>query len=98
MLHTSAGTLTPDEPPTTRGDCLVSIRPEAIKLSSSGRNLLRGRVVETTYLGEIAHHTIALAGGERLQTAEMNPGPPPSPVDDVSLSIDPRDVIVISID
>jgi iron(III) transport system ATP-binding protein len=96
-LETEAGRLTTSQKTPTTGECLVSIRPEALRLSSSGANRIRGRVVESTYLGELAHYTIELEGGRRLKVADLNPAMAgPAPGSDVDLSVDPSDVVVIS--
>jgi iron(III) transport system ATP-binding protein len=60
-----------------------SIRPESWQLahgkapgspaSPSDINSLQGRVVRTTYLGEVAQHVIALAGDVAIRVLEMNP-------------------------
>jgi iron(III) transport system ATP-binding protein len=67
---------------------LVSLRPEALRLEreagAGGGNVLRGRIVESTYLGEMAQHVVelvGLAGGGgggramRVRVAELNPVP-----------------------
>lgn len=38
-------------------------------------NVLEGRIVQTTYLGEIAHHHVEAAGQTDLRVAELNPDP-----------------------
>jgi iron(III) transport system ATP-binding protein len=56
-----------------------SIRPESLVIGgrptagSAGGNELRGHVVETTYLGEMAQYTVEVAGGTRMRAAELNP-------------------------
>ncbi|HZW05798.1 MAG TPA: ABC transporter ATP-binding protein [Phycisphaerales bacterium] len=64
----------------------LSLRPEALRLTWEGGaggegtgNTMSGRVVESTYLGEIAQHTVELgeggAGAARVKVAQLNPGP-----------------------
>ncbi len=81
----------------------LSIRPEAIRLlpSPQGSGLktqascLPARLLETVYLGEIAQHTLELAGGARVKAAELNP-PPSSPgSSDVRLTIEAADVVIL---
>ena len=61
---------------TSPGAALCSLRPEAIRILRPGEatgslaNVLSGRVVDTTYLGEIAQHTIELMPAEYLGAAE----------------------------
>jgi iron(III) transport system ATP-binding protein len=80
---------------------LCSIRPEAWKVLAApttppAANTLPGRRVDSTFLGEIAHHTIELAGMTRVRVTELNPrretAPPNSPT---QLSVDASDVVLI---
>ena len=94
------------------GRVLVSIRPEAMRLSAegdaSGRgsiNRLRGRIVETTYLGELAQHIVELkpadgaataaAQSSRVKVAALNPAPGQREGGSVLLDVDPRDVVLV---
>lgn len=97
-IQTSVGLLTPANPPTADAECLVSIRPEAIRLAASGPNSLRGTIAETTYLGELAQHVIKLSDGTTVRAAEINPGGAPVVGTQVDISIDPADIVVISDD
>jgi hypothetical protein len=58
---------------------------------------MEGRIVETTYLGEIAHHHVEAGGRTDLRVAELNPDPrllgAASPR--VWVSVDPGDVVVL---
>jgi iron(III) transport system ATP-binding protein len=95
-LDTPVGRLIPALSPPAAVRCLVSIRPEAIRLSGPGRNRIRGRILESTYLGEIAHHIVEVNAGARLRVAEMNPGGAPTAGVAAELAIDPADVVMIS--
>ena len=72
------------------GDVLLSIRPESLRISPEGS--IRGRVLESTYLGEIAHHVIE-TGGVTLRVAELNPAGTLQQ-GEVALAVDPEDVVV----
>lgn len=55
----------------------LSIRPEALSLNPvQGSDVfqLRGTLSDTTYLGEMAQHTVALADQSKVHVAEFNPG------------------------
>ncbi len=66
------------------GAMSVSIRPEALQVVANGGqgdgpNTLSGRIIETTYLGELAHHVVELkprgpGPGVRIKVAVLNPG------------------------
>jgi iron(III) transport system ATP-binding protein len=96
-FETDAGRLVSTQKPPTSGECLISIRPEAIRLGGSGPNRIRGRIVESTYLGEIAQYTIEVSGGQRLRVADLNPADRPSAGGTVEASVDPSDVVLISV-
>lgn len=95
-IETAAGRLTSLHQAPTAGEFLVSIRPEAIRLGGVGPNRIRGRVVESTYLGEIAQYTIELSDGHRLRISDLNPSARPSLDGSIEVTVDPRDVVVIS--
>jgi iron(III) transport system ATP-binding protein len=99
IVETAAGTLRSSRRlPTAPGgtapveEVACSIRPETVRIGAAGpkENALTGKVVETTYLGELAQHvvevvaaggTLAGSGGGggaapvRLRVAVLNPGP-----------------------
>jgi iron(III) transport system ATP-binding protein len=96
-LETPLGRLITSAPlPPTASKCLVSIRPEAIRIGGSGRNRFRGRVHESTYLGEVAHHAVDVVPGVRLRVADLNPVTALKSGSVVDVAIDPGDVVVIS--
>ena len=72
-------TTLPAPAPGTR--VLLSVRPESLRSEAPGKsigesigaNTLMGTLVETTYLGEILHRTIALPDQTRVTIAELNP-------------------------
>jgi iron(III) transport system ATP-binding protein len=75
----------------------VSIRPECWKLGSEAPagNAVHGRIVQTTYLGEVAQHEFA-AAGTRLKIFELNPRfADPSVRGDLYAGVEPEDVVVL---
>ena len=85
------------------GECLVSIRPEAITLKEPGTGgTLPGKLLHSTYLGETAQHLIELKGAPDIKVAQLNPFAPttiaPSPGDEVALYLSPTDVVPIDHD
>ena len=85
------------------GDCLISIRPEAITLKEPGTaGTLPGKLLHSTYLGETAQHIIELKGAPPIKVAQMNPFAPttiaPSPGDEVALHLSPTDIVPIDYD
>jgi len=79
----------------------LSIRPETWRLSGkppgpfagATANVVHGRIVETTYLGEMAQHRFAAAGFE-LKLYEMNPRPAGADARCYA-SVSPEDVVVL---
>ena len=94
------------------GAVLLSIRPEAVNITHAalaGSAALPGaaaaEIVSTTYLGEIAQHTLRLADGSTLRAAELNPlgrfpgqRPGSTAPPKVGLTILPHDVVVLPAD
>ena len=78
-------------------DELCSLRPEALRISENGGPGLRGRLIDTVYLGELAQHTVEITGGARLKVAVLNPGPAQAtPAGrEVTLTINPQDVVLV---
>jgi iron(III) transport system ATP-binding protein len=95
---TPAGTLTSaNTPPPGVASIVVSLRPEALRLTETpGPNTLQGTIDDSVYLGEIAQHTVRLAGGHTLRVAQLNPGPvAPAPGTPVRVSVDAKDVVLV---
>ncbi len=100
-IRTAAGTLESKSPTTLQPGAPVtcSIRPEAFHLSDpnsqSNPNGIPGKVVDTTYLGEMAQHLIELPGGIQVKVADMNPASATRHDSQVRVSVDPSDVILV---
>ena len=80
---------------------LLSIRPESIKLClPDDENTLKGKLIETTYLGETAQHMVQIAGCPPIKVAEMNPFSPssrvhPEPGDSVGVEFGAADIVPV---
>ena len=107
-LSTAAGPLTARSPLPAKtqergaqvGDNVqVSIRPEALSpTAAAGPNTLSAKILETTYLGDLAQHTIELSPGVVAKMAVLNPGAVRSVQGHSSMvRVAPEDVIVLSI-
>jgi iron(III) transport system ATP-binding protein len=80
---------------------LASIRPESIRRTtpSSGGNLLRGKLIESTYLGESVQFHVELETGVVIRCAESNPPlVRPAVGDLVVLTVAPNDIALVSDD
>jgi iron(III) transport system ATP-binding protein len=81
------------------GDAVtLSIRPESWKLQAGGRseNCMKGRIYETTYLGEMAQYRLACNGVE-LKIFELNPRPIERAENrEIHATVDAEDVIVLA--
>lgn len=88
--------------PASGSRALLSIRPESLRAAPADHPApLRGTLVETTYLGEILHRTIALPDQTRVTIAELNPSPAAlaQPVGtEAALVADAADVVVLPIE
>jgi len=91
----------PDTTP-NKGAVTCSIRPEAWKLAPlHSPSALRGRVVESIYLGEIAQHQIDLLApdtntpAQRVKLFELHPTNASLSRRDIALTIDPDDVVIV---
>ncbi len=82
-------------PPKPGQRAVCSIRPESLSLTSTGPNTLPGRLIATTYLGELAQHAVELKDGTKLKVAELNPGRIPEPNTQVAVNFNPEDVVVL---
>jgi len=105
-IRTDAGELRSARPAPTGlsvgSPVAVSLRPEALRLTwttAPGENALGGRVVDTTYLGEIAQHTVEIASPAahtRLKVAQLNPGPAATQAGvAATVWVDPADVVLL---
>ncbi len=99
-LQIEAGTFNANLDSDHSGDCLISIRPEAITLQKPGTpNTLPAKLLHSTYLGETAQHILELKGAPPIKVAQMNPFAPttiaPSPGDEVALHLSPTDIVPI---
>ncbi len=65
----------PAKPPQVGADVTVSIRPECWELhrSHQARNVVRGRIGESVYLGEVAQYEFITGNGTKLKIFERNP-------------------------
>jgi spermidine/putrescine ABC transporter ATP-binding subunit len=77
---------------------ILSVRPEALSLADTRPELnsIAGRVVESTYLGEIAQYVLQPEDGEPIRISELNPDKPRPPGErNVYATADPDDVVLI---
>jgi iron(III) transport system ATP-binding protein len=103
LLETAAGKLVSaaglaDTP--RGGNVTCSIRPEALRISNGRddggtRNCIVGKRSQTIYLGEMAQHLIELDDGTVLKVLEMHPSHFGQPGDEVRLSVEPADVVLL---
>lgn len=80
------------------GELFCSVRPETLAVTddAEGPNRLQGRIVETTYLGELVQHVVELPGELRVRVARLNPGgTDPAEGDRVTITVDPDDVVLV---
>lgn len=79
------------------GEVLLSIRPESFRpAAGGGEQSLRGRLVETVYLGDVAQHVVELAPGVNIRSAQLNPADAfTAPEGWLQLTVDPADVAVV---
>ncbi len=77
--------------------CVLSIRPEALRLSTEAPagNYVAGRLQDRTYLGEMAQYQFAV-GAKTLKIYELNPRFVNTSADrDLYASAEPEDVIIL---
>ena len=109
-IRTAAGELLSAHPvpaSAAGGSVLVSLRPEALIPVPDGAASLRGRVIESQYLGEIAQQIVELkpiagaapaspAQSQRLKLSLLNPAPDMATAGhDIALAVRPEDVVLI---
>ena len=106
VLDTPAGRLgaiAPErDPPTVGAKVTVCVRPESWRLTdfkdgAGDAGALRATLVDTTFLGEMAQHTLAFANDLHIRASVMNPagGPVAAPGTRVAIATAPEDVIVL---
>ncbi len=81
----------------TGEDCLLSVRPESWRLTTTApaSNGVAGRIRDCTYLGEMAQYQFAAAHGT-LKIYELNPRFVDHGCDrDIFASVSPEDVVVL---
>jgi len=103
-FETKAGLGSPVDTQSKSKQILVSIRPEATRLTPAGETgSLPGKLIDTTYLGETAQHLVEVKGCPPIKVAEMNPFGSssvvhPEPGDPVGVRFDPGEVVPIAPD
>ncbi len=81
---------------------LISVRPEAVRLTEAGgQNSLPAKVLHTTYLGETAQHLVEVKGCDPVKITEMNPFGSssrvhPSVGDEVGVIFEPGDIVAVA--
>jgi iron(III) transport system ATP-binding protein len=76
---------------------VICLRPEAIRISETQPNgqAWRAKLVETTYLGQVAQHRFQW-GTDSLKVTELNPRPAGvKPGDEYYLYVDPEEVTIL---
>jgi iron(III) transport system ATP-binding protein len=103
LLETPAGRLLsrafPADLPQA-GGVTVSIRPEALRLVNGaapgpGMNAITTRRVESTYLGEVAQHQLAIGDQATMKAFELNPRHPTDAGETIRIEIAPEDVVIL---
>jgi iron(III) transport system ATP-binding protein len=100
VVETSGGHITaPRSGAAALGEqILCSVRPESMRLVGGQEGgTLQGRVLEVTYLGEMAQYTVALKDGAVARVASLNPGSDLTGLvgRDVRLSVSSDDVVLL---
>jgi iron(III) transport system ATP-binding protein len=74
-----------------------SIRPEAVRLGTppAGANTIRGKLIRTIYLGEIAQQHLELDDGTLFKVLQLGPADEGKPGETARLSIDPGSVVLL---
>ncbi len=68
----------------------------ASAIASPSRNRLQGKRLQTIYLGEHAQHLVELSDGTVLKVLEMPAGHFGEPGEIITLSVEPKDVILLA--
>ena len=97
LIATDAGPFQTASAPAPGAPVLLSIRPEAWRISATpgSVNSFPGRIVDTVYLGEMARHRFVLEAGRELVVFELNPRPR-DPATRLFATVDPADVVPIA--
>ena len=77
----------------------ISIRPECWELhrNAEARNVVRGRIGESVYLGEVAQYDFVTTGGTKLKIFERNPRfADGSSRGELFATVEPEDVVVLT--
>ena len=91
----------PDWTPKPGDKATLSVRPETLSLADTRPpiNGIAGRVVESTYLGEIAQYVLKPENGGTVRIAELNPEKPREPGErNVYATVNADDVVLIHAD
>ncbi len=89
----------PAEAPAVGAAVTVSIRPECWELhrDAESRNVVKGRIGESVYLGEVAQYDFVTNGGARLKIFERNPRfADGSARGELYATVEPEDVVVLT--
>lgn len=89
----------PTRPPGVGDQVTVSIRPECWELhrDAEARNVVRGRIGESVYLGEVAQYDFVTANGTKLKVFERNPRfVDGSSRGELYATVEPEDVVVLT--
>jgi iron(III) transport system ATP-binding protein len=84
------------------GQVLVSIRPESISPTlplpnaAPALNTLKATILDSTYLGDLAQHTIQFDGGLKAKMAVLNPGAVRATLNSVRVA--PEDVVMLPVE
>jgi iron(III) transport system ATP-binding protein len=108
-LDTAAGQLarappTTAKPPAPGTAVTCSIRPEAARMlrspdgsrATGHPNLIRGRLIQTVYLGETAQHHFELTDGSLFRVLQLSPGDLCEPGTTGAIAVDPGDVVLLT--
>ena len=73
------------------------LRPPAASVSGNGQNASAGKLTNTTYLGEVAQHIVALGPEISVRVLELNPGLQQRQAshNDVRITVNPDDVVIL---
>jgi iron(III) transport system ATP-binding protein len=88
----------PDNIPAVGAEVTISIRPECWELhrDPESRNVVRGRIGQSTYLGEVAQYEFLTGNGTQLKIFERNPRfVDGSTRGELYATVEPDDVVVL---